>query len=260
MIDINSNDIGILIDQKHHKDLVVSECKTGSSGRGNNIFDVFVMRKSWSNFSTIGYEIKITRQDFLNDNKWQNYLPYCNEFYFVTPWGMINKNEIPENVGLYWVSKNSNRLFNKKKASYREITNDDLISVFIYLLMWRMNIAKYQEIDNVKFWKNWLKEKKINWELGQMVSKELNIKIENRIDEVEKENNKLRSENEKLSELKKIAKKLGFDLYGYFYSNGAERKIKELQNKIPRDLMINIDNIITNLNKLKSNLDGIKCP
>lgn len=47
-----------------------------------------------------GYEVKLTRADFLADKKWERYLPYCNYFSFVAPRGIIKKEELPEKIGL----------------------------------------------------------------------------------------------------------------------------------------------------------------
>lgn len=33
-----------------------------------------------------GFEIKIQRGDFLGDRKWQNYLPYVNQFFSLPAW------------------------------------------------------------------------------------------------------------------------------------------------------------------------------
>jgi len=30
----------------------------------------------------VGYEIKVSKSDFFNDIKWQEYLPMCNELFF----------------------------------------------------------------------------------------------------------------------------------------------------------------------------------
>lgn len=55
------------------------------------------------NNKVIIYEIKSCLQDFRRDKKWQNYLQYCDLFYFVAPFEVIQKikDELPKNVGLY---------------------------------------------------------------------------------------------------------------------------------------------------------------
>jgi hypothetical protein len=46
------------------------------------------------------YEVKSSRSDFLNDAKWEKYLPYCTQFAFVAPAGAIFRWELPRECGL----------------------------------------------------------------------------------------------------------------------------------------------------------------
>ncbi len=47
-----------------------------------------------------GFEVKASRADFTSDKKWKDYLPFVNEFWFCAPPGVIDKDELPEDVGL----------------------------------------------------------------------------------------------------------------------------------------------------------------
>ena len=54
------------------------------------------------------YEIKVSRSDFQSDiksGKWEGYLEHCHLFFFVTPHGMVQRDEIPEGIGWVEVSK-----------------------------------------------------------------------------------------------------------------------------------------------------------
>ena len=68
----------------------------------------------------IGYEIKASRQDFMRDKKWENYLPFCHSFYFVCPIGLIHPDELPEDVGLIYYKTEKNALRIKKQAVRRK--------------------------------------------------------------------------------------------------------------------------------------------
>ncbi|HEY0797748.1 MAG TPA: MmcB family DNA repair protein [Candidatus Baltobacteraceae bacterium] len=46
------------------------------------------------------YEIKSSRADFLRDDKWERYLPFCTHFAFVAPAGMIARWELNREIGL----------------------------------------------------------------------------------------------------------------------------------------------------------------
>lgn len=103
-IEINALDI---IDYLR-KDGFNSNCEVGVTefcpyGEGRRI-DLFYFNR-WDR-QTRGYEIKITRADFLADKKWKQYLKFCNWFYFIAPEGVIKKEELPDNIGLIEISVN----------------------------------------------------------------------------------------------------------------------------------------------------------
>jgi len=58
----------------------------------------------------IAFEIKVKRSDFLKDlkdfkKKHRFALRISDEFYYVCPWGLIDKKEVPEDAGLMYVNK-----------------------------------------------------------------------------------------------------------------------------------------------------------
>ena len=129
-----------LLADRHSRDVFIPQCRMGSATMENApILDGWAMTRSWANFLTYGYEIKVHRSDFLRDAKWMNYLGACHLFYFVCPSGLIDPSEIPEGVGLLWVAKTGTRLFTKKKAPHREAP--DFTKIMIYVLMWRAVIG-----------------------------------------------------------------------------------------------------------------------
>ncbi len=135
---LSAYDIKQLLANKHYEDVFVPECKTTRYGV-YTILDAWVMLKSWTHFSTIGYEIKVNRSDFLNDSKWASYLPYCHEFYFVCPSGLISPEELGNQVGLLWASKNGTMLYNKKKAPRRDV--EIPYSIYQYVLACRAKVV-----------------------------------------------------------------------------------------------------------------------
>lgn len=246
-----------LLSEKHSKDIFVSECKVGCSYIGAPRLDAWVMKPSWSNPLAIGYEIKVSRHDFFNDEKWRSYLPYCNEFYFVCPPKTILVDEVPENTGLLYSSSTGTRLFTKKKAKYRdiEIPND----IFRYILMSRTRIRP--EFSNKKgtqvaYWRKWLQEKKEKTEIGCRVSTRIREIVEERIDKVERENKRLKERMESYDGIIKIIEELGEDPKdSYWISYRIEECIKELQEKIPRRLRDQIKHVAAQLVELDKMLD-----
>jgi hypothetical protein len=185
---------------KHEKDVFVAECKDGPTwNRAHRRLDAWVMEKSWAHPKMVGYEIKQFRSDFMNDNKWSDYLPLCNELYFVCPHGLIEKNEVPESTGLLWLAKNGLRLWTKKKAPYRKI--EDPINLFKYILMCRVKIIFNPDEDRVKFYTQWVKNIQEKRKLGRSVAQEfcfLSAEIQKSRTEAVERANRLAYENERL--------------------------------------------------------------
>ncbi|MDF2841634.1 MAG: hypothetical protein K0R00_60 [Herbinix sp.] len=123
--------------QYHVKDFFATECKNGPTynpvGNGLLIFDAIAIAKSWSNPDITIYEVKVSRGDFLQDGKWQCYVPYCHEFYFVVPKGMVKKEELPESVGLKYYDPVTGAIRTVKKAVYKKIELDP--NLLMYIIM-----------------------------------------------------------------------------------------------------------------------------
>lgn len=72
---------------------------------------------------SIAFEVKISRQDFHNElkmpKKREDFVKYSNQFYFVCPEGVLEKEEIPEECGLITVKGGD--LKYRKFAPQREI-------------------------------------------------------------------------------------------------------------------------------------------
>jgi len=209
---IKAADILKLLEQKYpvEKYLSVAECKIGSSWFMNRCsrFDMWVMARSWAHPRFIGCEIKVNRHDFLNDNKWRAYLPYCTEFYFVSPPDIIDPKEIPEQAGLMICTKNGKRLITKKKAPVREVEIPQ--SVLLYILMCRTRIVNQSgKRSKVELWTDRLKEMKGNKKLGHEVAYCIREQADRKIKDVLEENKKLREENKGLQKIKEYLDKKG---------------------------------------------------
>lgn len=226
---------------KHSGDLAVPECKTGPTHYASALkkLDLWVMKKSWANPQTYGYEIKVSRNDFVRDNKWQNYLEFCSNFYFVAPPGIIEIGEVPADAGLLVSSKRGTRLYTKKKAPYRNIQVPD--SIFRYILMWRAKIGREHEKKSSKeYWTKWLEEKKADQELGHRVSRKVSQILSEKVDKAYAESHRVQKVNEKLQEIKDLILKLGFkptEIYQWQFKERFEQRIKELNAGLPEELI-----------------------
>ena len=153
----------------HEKDFFITECKTCSTyfpdPQGLLKFDGLAVRRSYTKPCITGYEIKVSRGDFLQDNKWHLYLQYCNEFYFVVPAGLITKEEIPENVGLIYYYPETDHLRTKRKALYRDI--EEPVGVYKYIIFSRFDqdrLPFYE--DRAEYARDYLNDKREKRKLG----------------------------------------------------------------------------------------------
>ena len=205
VVSITASMILDLLARRHSGDVFVPECKTDSL-RGLRL-DAWVMKKAWLHPSVTGYEIKINRSDFINDKKWQYYLPYCNEFYFVCPKGIIVPEELEENVGLLIVASTGTRLFTKRKSAYRDIDIPD--KIFRHVLACRSRITKEynSDGDNLRYWKQWLVEKEESRHVGAIVSKTIREMLYN----FQSENESLKRKMNEYDSIKRVISEMGID-------------------------------------------------
>ena len=133
---VDARHIRRLLEVRHHRDLVVAECPLNEGGGLRA--DLWVMKKSWASPMTTLYEIKVSRSDFLRDDKWPRYLPYCNALFFAVAPGVCTPEELPEAVGLVGLTKNGGGLRTLRKAQWRASDPEGQSSVLKAVLMNRI--------------------------------------------------------------------------------------------------------------------------
>lgn len=173
---ITSNQILSLLGDKHSKDCFVPECKNGETWGARDLLkiDAWVLRRTYSPLTIIGYEIKTSRQDFESDQKWTQYLDLCHEFYFACPAGLIRGTDLPSRVGIIWASKD--KVHTKRKAQRAEPDKEKLNRLLIYILMSRCKIvANMNDIyadspkNRLQSMKEWLEQVTAKKELAYFV-------------------------------------------------------------------------------------------
>jgi len=149
-LNIGADKILTLLNAKHWKDVIIPECKNGETWGARDLLkmDAWVLKRSYSPLTTIGYEIKCSRQDFEQDQKWTGYLDLCHEFYFVCPAGLIRTTDLPNRVGIIWASKD--KLHTKKKAVRVEPDSEKLSRLLIYVVMSRSKIVAGDALQSDK--------------------------------------------------------------------------------------------------------------
>jgi hypothetical protein len=114
-------------------DIFAAQVKLGPAG--SKIMDAVAIKKTWSPKTVIGYEIKVSRQDFLKDQKHPVYMQNCNIFYFVTLKDIVKEGELPEGAGHMIYNPDTDKLRIVKKAPYRNTpVNPDIL---LHIMFWK---------------------------------------------------------------------------------------------------------------------------
>lgn len=113
-----------------------SEVKDGPTyGRSHLRMDIVAIKKTWSPVTIVAAEAKTSHADFVNDEKWPEYMKMCNKFYWACPTKLIKKDEIDPKCGLIYINPETKRARTAKAAIYRP--NDPDPWMLLYLLLWR---------------------------------------------------------------------------------------------------------------------------
>jgi hypothetical protein len=249
---ITARDVLEALRVKHADDVFVDECKDGPSQGEHFRLDAWVMNRSWANAVTTGYEIKVSRSDFLKDEKWRAYLSLCNQFYFVCPRGLITPSELPPEAGLYYISNTGGRLLVQKKAPHRGVEIPE--TVYRYILMCRTVVTRdrWMVKDKLQFWRDFINEKAEKRRLGCEVSKA----IRESVSHVEVENMRLQQENESLTETKDALKRLGIGRT--FGAWDVARKVAELRKAVPNEFTAALNSLLRSAESMKAALTALE--
>ncbi len=225
---MTAGEIVKLLEARHAKDLCIPECKTGPTHHASGLqrMDLWVMPRSWAHPWCAAYEVKVSRSDFLSDQKWPGYLEYCNYFSFACPHGLIQPDEVPEGVGLMWAAKTGTRVFVKRKPHLRRDVRipEDL---WRYVLMARVHVSRLDcSASPADYWRAWLAQRDEDKWLGQAASRKVATLVAERITAVEIKNHELQRQIEALEALKVAADELGFNL-GYFSAHRVKDKLAQ---------------------------------
>jgi hypothetical protein len=251
---VTSGDIIKLLKTKHSEDIFVPECKDGPSGSSFAMIDAWAMPRSWSHPAVTAYEIKISRSDFVRDNKWQKYLACCNLFYFVAPTGIIDPNELPAEVGLMEVSKTGGRLWLRKKAALRQVTIPE--SLFRYVLMNRCTITgERPESYKPSTWEDNLAKKAEDRRYGHMLGKRIGKMFREDVVKVEAENVELKEKMARYDDHIAFLKSIGFDpANSWMGTHQLGDKVNALRLGISESLLPDVNRMIVQLEHFKGDL------
>ncbi len=260
---MNASQIIDLLATKHAKDVFVPECKNGPTwGSRHSRLDAWAMARSWTHPKFTAYEVKVSRTDFVNDDKWTEYLPLCHELYFVCPSGLIAVEECHEGCGLIHVSKTGTRLFVKRRAPRRQI--DPPVDLLIYALMRSEGFSTSLREDRgrtAEYWRRWMATCDANKSLGHSVSQKIQRLVRERIDSAQLENRNLRGSIATYESVKAALSRAGISEDAW----DAGGKLVATINGVPDDEFQSLDraktalvNLVDRWQRLRTGEDVLK--
>lgn len=170
----------------HTGDFWTTEVKDGPTAARNGgamRIDGVAISRSWAHPRFVGYEVKVSRSDWLRDDKWHAYTEFCHEFYIACPSGLIQPEEVPQDVGLAWVSPDTLHVTRKRKAVFQKIEPDAWF--LMYLIYSKLDSDRYPFFSSaVEYWEAFVRSRAHRHNLGAQVSGALKEHIEDLTREV----------------------------------------------------------------------------
>lgn len=158
-----AEDICGLLTNRHMSDLTLEELMLPNGMR----MDFFAMSSPHSMYHSLtGYEIKVTRSDWLNDMKYKDYVQYCNYFYIVAAPRCVLPEEVPPNMGFIEMTSTKSRLFTKRKAPAFDVKNLRILTYIIWTLTGKFQWRAGDRNKLVTNFEDYVKGKKHLHELG----------------------------------------------------------------------------------------------
>jgi hypothetical protein len=224
---MTASDLLAMLAQRHSGDVFVPECKDGpSQTRAHLRLDAWALVKTWSPITTIGYEIKVDRNDWRRDDKIHNYMPLCHLLYVVAPPKLVPVEELPAGVGLMEPVGKAGRIQVKRKAARREIQLP--AELMVYVLMCRTKITREHGAPVED--RNWRTEQLREWVNGKeerrALSSAVSKKIQAAFDSLRFEVDEQRRRNDELDATRKRMVEMGFDPTQPMHSWDVRRKLE----------------------------------
>lgn len=246
--------------ERHKLDVFVPECKNGPTSQGNHRrMDAWVMLKTWSPVTMIGYEIKVSRSDWRRDQKLDEYAGLCHLLNIVAPKGVVPIEELPEGVGLLELAGTGTgqRLITKRRASRREI--DVPSALLIYVLMSRTTIdARNDHAGNPRWRRDELEAWVNGKECRSRLHHALSQKIRSAFDACDEDRRRAVDTATKLEHINARIRELGFDPTQQVQTWQVERRLRALDGAIPDASLHQIERAERELATIRQSLQALK--
>ena len=250
-----------LLAKRHSKDMFFTEVKDGSTSMRSrhSRMDAVAIPLSWAHYNIQGYEVKVSRSDFLNDQKWMAYLPMCNQLYWVCAADVCDISEIPEPCGL--ITCNGKSLKTVKKAPYREI--DPPVEMYKYLMFsyigpyWQRDleiprIGRLLPNSNAELAKAYANDKAEFKEIAYGFKS----KLVKRLESMEGDLRRIEKMKEKQEILDIIYSELGISTWDS--PNDIKNTITALKTAgMPREIAVSINGLVSSAENLRKKMEQL---
>lgn len=232
---ITAASVCALLAERHRDDLLAFELSTapmGSSSRAR--FDAWATERSHSRPTVHGYEIKVTRADWLSDKKLTGYARYCNCMWLVTAPGVVlDEQELPGGFGWQVVASTGTRLVTKRKAAHMPMTDADARAIYRMLLVNRAQIVSDPGRGPTGDIDDWLSGRELDKRAGRALSKRMAVKHGTDVEAVRAENKALVAKIAEYAEVEKVLVGLGIKIqdrvaYAGYTAIQVQSAIREL--------------------------------
>lgn len=146
-----------------------TEVETGIDdiSRGYRI-DAVLLHRADRKISLEGFEVKISRGDFLRDTKWQFYKDYVNALSVVCPLNMIRPEEVPEEFGLMYYSPKTHKVRFKRRPQVNPDADIQSVKDTLLTKLSYMNTSRTYRYDKFPNAEAYVKGKEMYEDIGRV--------------------------------------------------------------------------------------------
>ena len=256
---VTSFDLIKALELKHSGDVLITECKDGPTQTASHRrLDAWAMLKTWSPITMIGYEIKVSRSDWLQDQKFIDYLPLCHRLNIVAPRGVVELEELPADVGLLEPIGDLSRLITRRKSVYRHIELP--AELLVYVIMCRMVVGtpNLQRGDDP----DWRRKVLRQWVESDTNDRNLSYAVNNKIRQImqaqEERNRALDQRCRDLEGVKKRILELGLDPEAHMDLWAVHERVKALAGVVDENLLNGLKRAETALATVRHQLEDLR--
>lgn len=136
---------------------------------------------SYGNMWVHGFEIKVSRSDWLRDAKYERYRKYCDTLTVVCPKGLIGRSEMPGDIGLMWYDPDKNILRYRRKPGYdapdkdTSILKDRLLREIVRSVWYDTSVSRYGRYATAK---DYLDQKTAMKNVGRALGSKMALRLQ----------------------------------------------------------------------------------